>query len=208
MNMERRTFEIKELRAVPAVDNQPSVISGYAAVFNARSDLIWGEFREVIAPGAFAESLQRDDVRALWQHDTAQVLGRKRAGTLTLEEDDHGLRVEIHPPDTQTGRDAVALIQRGDVSEMSFMFTVRPKGESWAEDTDGTKVRTVLKAKLWEVSPVTFPAYPQTEVGMRSQFGEKPIVPGSLRGRVDEPVDIANLRAQAARQREIDVLTI
>lgn len=208
--MERRTFEVSELRAA-AVDNNP-VISGYAAVFNARSDMIWGEFREVIAPGAFAESLQRDDIRALWQHDTAQVLGRKSAGTLTLVEDDHGLQVEIHPPNTQTGRDAMELIRRGDVSEMSFGFSVPPQGDEWSEDTDGTILRTVRKAKLVEVSPVTFPAYPQTAVNMRSQFGEKPVIPdqarGAAAGSVDNSADVA-LRAQAnQRQREIEMLII
>lgn len=209
MEIERRTFELSELRAA-AVDNNP-VITGYAAVFNQRSDLIWGEFREVIAPGAFAESLTRDDIRALWQHDTAQVLGRKSAGTLTLEEDERGLRVEIHPPNTQTGRDAVELIKRGDVSEMSFGFSVAPQGDDWHEDPDGTIIRTIRKAKLYEVSPVTFPAYPQTEVGMRSAFGDKPVIPESVRGAAaDSANDNAeSLRAQAnQRQREIEILSI
>lgn len=183
MKLERRTFELTELRAA-TVDNKP-VITGYAAVFNARSNLLFDMFREMILPGAFAESLQRDDVRALWQHDTSQVLGRKSAGTLALTEDDHGLRVEIHPPDTQAGRDAVELIQRGDVTEMSFGFSVPPTGEDWSEDTDGVILRTLNKVKLWEVSPVTFPAYPQTEVGTRDQFGTIPEIPASLRRATD-----------------------
>lgn len=207
MQLERRTYELSELRAA-SVDKQP-VITGYAAVFNQRSNLIWNEFREVIAPGAFAESLTRDDVRALWQHDTAQVLGRKSAGTLTLEEDERGLRVEIHPPDTQTGRDAVELIRRGDVDQMSFGFSVPPKGDSWHEEPDGTLVRTVHKAKLYEVSPVTFPAYPTTEIGMRSQFGERPVIPADVRGATASAVNNnAGLRAQAQRQREIELLSI
>jgi len=183
MELERRTFEIAELRAEG--EGASRKISGYAAVFNARSNVIWDSFREVIAPGAFAESLGRDDVRALWQHDPALVLGRKSSGTLILTEDNHGLNVEIHPPNTQAGRDAIELIQRGDVSEMSFGFSVPPLGDSWAEESDGTIVRTLNKVKLWEVSPVTFPAYPQTEVGMRSQFGAQVAIPDSLRGAAD-----------------------
>jgi HK97 family phage prohead protease len=178
--MERRFFEVAELRAVEKDDGP--LITGYAALFNVRSVVLWGAFREVIEPGAFAESIAGDDIRALWQHDTALVLGRSKAGTLTLSEDERGLRVEIAPPDTQAGRDAVTSIRRGDVDQMSFGMSVLSDGESWREEEDGTIVRRVRKAKLWEVSPVTFAAYPQTEVGVRSLFGDEPTIPAGVRG--------------------------
>lgn len=151
---------------VRAATDKPATILGHAALFNSPS--VFMGFREVIAPGAFAGSLS-GDIRALWQHDTAQVLGRTTAGTLKLWEDDQGLAFELNPPDTQTGRDAVTLIERGDVNQMSFGFNIAPGGDSWSEDSDGIPLRTLTAVNLMEVSPVTWPAYPQTGVGvMRS----------------------------------------
>jgi len=206
--MERRYFEAVELRAEESGDGVRRIV-GYAAKFNVRSSVIFGAFQEMILPGAFADSLGRDDVRALWQHDTAQVLGRSKAGTLALAEDGTGLRVEITPPNTQVGRDALESIQRGDVDQMSFGFTVPPGGEDWREEEDGMIVRALSRVKLWEVSPVTFPAYPQTEVGVRSFFGDIPTIPAGVRGATaTADRDSDRLRAQRARQRAIELLSL
>jgi uncharacterized protein len=162
MQTERRAFDIGELR----VDKKARKISGHAAVFDVEGDGGW--FREKIAPGAFTDSVQTDDVRALWNHDANFVLGRNRAGTLKLHEDERGLAIEIDPPDTQFARDLLVSIERGDVSQMSFGFqTVR---DSWVRSTDGNNldVRTLEKVKLFDVSPVTFPFYPETDVAVRS----------------------------------------
>lgn len=165
VSLESRTITIDGLEIRAAAD-KPAVILGHAALFNTPS-LFMG-FREIIEPGAFADSLT-GDVRALWQHDTARVLGRTKAGTLRLWEDDQGLAFELNPPDTQDGRDAVTLIERGDVDQMSFGFNVPPGGDSWAEDADGIPLRKLRTVSLMEISPVTWAAYPQTGVGvMRS----------------------------------------
>lgn len=158
--MEHRSYELDRISI--RQDGSNRQISGYAAVFN-RMSVMLGRFREQIAPGAFAESL-REDVRALWQHDSAQVLGRTRSGTLSLWEDERGLGFELQPADTQAGRDALTLIERGDVDQMSFGFNVLPQGDLWEEDDDGLMIRTLTRVKLIEVSPVTFPAYPDTSV--------------------------------------------
>ena len=132
--------------------------SGYAAVFESDSEPL--PFIERIAPGAFKGSLRnRNDIKLLWDHDTASVLGSTRAGTLRLTEDARGLYVEADLPNTSTGRDARELIGRGDVDSMSFGFTVARNGDEWSADGS---VRTLTKINLHEVSIVAFPAYTAT----------------------------------------------
>lgn len=156
---ERRTLPMTEIRA-----ESDGKIVGYAAVFNQQSELLYGSFREVIKPGAFASSLS-NDVRALWNHDTAYVLGRNKVGTLQMAEDSRGLRVEITPPDTQWARDLMVSIKRGDISQMSFGFQVVK--DAWTNNADNTQIRELIDVNLHEVSVVTFPAYPQTSVSAR-----------------------------------------
>ena len=162
MELERRAFEVKELRAVQA-DGGPAKIEGYAAVFNQLSENLGG-FREKIQPGAFAETITVDDIRALFNHDPNYVLGRNTVGTLELEEDDHGLKIAITPPETQWARDLMESIRRGDVDQMSFGFQTIT--DNWATENE-EYVRTLIKVRLFDVSPVTFPAYPQTTVSAR-----------------------------------------
>jgi uncharacterized protein len=155
--IEKRTNEVQfELRAVENGDGM--TFTGYAAVFNSPSEPL--PFIERIAPGAFKRSLKaRNDIKLLWNHDTGSVLGSTRAGTLKLEEDSHGLRVTAMLPETSLGKDVRTLVQRGDVSAMSFGFSVPANGDSW--NTDGTE-RTLRSVRIHEVSIVAFPAYSQT----------------------------------------------
>jgi HK97 family phage prohead protease len=165
-----RRFVAPELRLVERGEGEPPRIEGYAAVFNERSVLLW-DFVETIEPGFF-DGVLGDDVRALWNHDENLVLGRTRAETLSLSQDDRGLQVAIDPPATSWGRDATVSIARGDVDQMSFAFEVSPGGDDWRRDEDGTLIRTLKRggcARLYDVSPVTFPAYPTTTVQVRSQ---------------------------------------
>lgn len=151
---------VPELRAAGA--GQLATVAGYAAVFNSVAD-IGGEWREVIAPGAFAESIARDDVLAFAAHDSARILGRKSSGTLRLREDARGLFVEIDLPDTTDGRDVRELVARGDLKGMSIGFIVRK--EQWDVDPP---MRTIQSVELIEVSAVARPAYADTTLGMRS----------------------------------------
>lgn len=167
-DLERRYFVCDaltlEMRAKGGTD--VPVIRGHAAVFNQLSEDLGG-FREQIAPGAFTDAIKQDDVRALWNHNSDYVLGRNRSGTLTLAEDARGLAVEIDAPDTQWARDLLVSLKRGDVNQMSFGFSLRPNGQDWAKDDSGQVVRTLKRLRLYDVSPVTYPAYPQTDVGVR-----------------------------------------
>ena len=142
-------------------------IEGHAAVFDSWSETLGGifPFKEKVRKGAFAESIGRDYIRALFNHDPNYVLGRNRAGTLELVEDDVGLRVSITPPDTSWARDITTSIRRGDISQMSIGFVV--EDDEWSSK-DGIDTRELKKVRLFDVSPVTFPAYTATDVGVRA----------------------------------------
>ena len=165
MEMERRAYKSSEI-GLETREEGPPVIKGHAAVFNVVESGGW--FREQVAPGAFTASLKEDDIRALWNHDTAVVLGRNRSGTLKLWEDERGLAVEITPPDTQLARDLIETIKRGDVTQMSFGFQV--KKATWTEEENQDDLRTIEEVKLWEVSPVTFPFYKGTDVNVKAEY--------------------------------------
>lgn len=171
MKLERRTIDLTEIRAEHGEnEGEPRQIIGYAAVFNSPSELMYGFMRESVEPGAFSQSLIENDIRALFDHDSAHVLGRNRSGTLTLSEDERGLRVQITPPDTQWARDLMVSVERGDISQMSFGFIVRK--EEWHAQTDGTEHRVLKNVDLREVSVVAFPAYTQTSVSVRHLAGD------------------------------------
>lgn len=162
-DLELRTFPM-ELRVTG--DDDAPVLEGHIAVFNKLGE-DFGGYREKIAPGAFTESIKKDDIRALWNHESGLVLGRLSAKTLSLEEDDIGLAFRNTPPDTTWFRDRMVSLKRGDVTGASFGFWTEK--DEWHTEKDGTTIRTLIKLNLQEVSPgVTFPAYPQTDVALRS----------------------------------------
>lgn len=164
--IERRAWPM-EVR-VEGDGEEPPRIVGYAAMFDKESTpLVFDgvKFVEKIAAGAFAKTIAEADVRALINHDPSQVLGRTRAGTLRLAEDERGLKVEIDPPDTQLARDLLVSMRRGDVNQMSFGFQVVK--DDYLDEGAKKKIRLLREVKLFDVSVVTFPAYPQTRVVVR-----------------------------------------
>ena len=162
---EKRMLPMTELRIS---DNENgSVIEGHAAVFDSWSETLGGifPFKERVSRGAFKDSIGKDDIRALFNHDPNYVLGRNKAGTLELEEDDVGLRVKITPPNTSWAKDITTSIRRGDISQMSIGFIVEK--DEWSSEK-GMDMRDLKKVQLFDVSPVTFPAYTATDVGVRA----------------------------------------
>lgn len=159
-----------DLRVEEPADKPPKIV-GHSAVFGVLSEPLWG-FREKIQKGNFKDAVDGvDDVRALWNHDPNFILGRNTNGTLKLSEDDVGLSMELEPLDTQLVRDLVlAPIRRRDVTQQSFGFRAL---SDKVEKIDGETIRTLIRAKTYDVSPVTFPAYPQTDVAVRSLAGEE-----------------------------------
>lgn len=162
---EKRMLPMKELRI--SESESGAVIEGHAAVFDSWSETLGGifPFKEKVSRGAFIESVKKDDIRALFNHDPNYVLGRNLAGTLELEEDEIGLRVKITPPDTSWARDITTSIRRGDISQMSIGFVVEK--DEWSTE-NGMDTRDLKKVRLFDVSPVTFPAYSATDVGVRA----------------------------------------
>jgi HK97 family phage prohead protease len=171
-----------ELRA--AEDGSPSrTIRGYAAKFETPSEDLGG-FIETIAAGAF-DDVMGNDVRALFNHDPSHILARARGGegdTLRIGTDAVGLWYEFDSPQTRAGDDLLESIRRGDVDQSSFGFIIAKDGDKWAEGktSDGKNIitRTITKlARLLDVSPVTYPAYPDTSVALRSMAEALPDFP-------------------------------
>lgn len=143
------------------------MLTGYAVKWEMKSHVLgyYRKFREQFKQGAFTESLQKDDQRFLWSHDTSKVLGRTKNNTLRLVEDSIGLRFELDLPKTTLGNDTYESIKRGDVDGVSFGFSMIT--QDIEEPDDDLMLRTITKAKLLEVSAVAFPAYPDSEVSAR-----------------------------------------
>jgi len=163
--MQTRFWSLDELRVEMRADKPPMII-GHAALFNNRT-VIAGMFYEEIQPGAFAKTIKEGDARCLWNHDMNFVMGRVKSGTLRLSEDDKGLLIENDPPQTTLINDMVLEpIRRKDVDQMSFSFdAVRTE---WTDQENDLPIRRLLEVKLYDVAPVTFPAYPDTDVAVRS----------------------------------------
>lgn len=185
-----------ELR-VAENDGGGSYIEGHAAVFDSWSETLGGifPFKEIVRKGAFNESIGKDDIRALFNHDPNYVLGRNRAGTLELVEDDIGLRVKITPPDTSWAKDILTSIRRGDITQMSIGFIV--EDDKWSTK-DGMDVREIRKVQLFDVSPVTFPAYTATDVGVRA-MQEYDGYKAEQRSKAEETEKAAEKAKQQAR---------
>ena len=166
---EIRMLPIQELRVDDTLDGK---IIGHASVFDSWSETLGGifPFKEIVRKGTFTETIKLDDIRALFNHDPNYVLGRNVAGTLELEEDDIGLRVVITPPDTSWANDLIKNLRRGDISQMSIGFIVLE--DTWGTQ-DGIDIREIKKVQLFDVSIVTYPAYTQTDVGVRAMESYK-----------------------------------
>ncbi len=163
-SIEDRTFAAAQGAEVRTSSDGEGLIEGTAIRFKSLSvDL--GNWRETFEAGAFDQSIREDDQVVAWQHDQTRLFGRVSAGTAGVSADASALRFWARPPDAQWARDAIASIKRGDVRQCSFRFIAEQ--QRW-ERRDGIDVRVVTKARLFECSPVTHPAYVDTSVAARS----------------------------------------
>ncbi|MDP3939690.1 MAG: HK97 family phage prohead protease [Deltaproteobacteria bacterium] len=181
--VERRQVAGVEVRVVPGENGAPARIEGHAAVFDKWSVVMFDpvrrvRFKEKIHPGAFKDAIESDDVRCLWNHDRNLVLGRTKnpkGSTLELREDGTGLFFSASPPDWSGW--IQETIDRGDVDGGSFGFAVTdPDGEKWNFKAEIAE-REIFSARLYDVSPATYPAYQTTEVSARSDPGHDDTIP-------------------------------
>lgn len=204
-DMRRRIFEMGRVIMTRAADTGgPGTFVGHAAVFNVRTAIgdppYWG-FWEEIDPAAFDRALTEDqDVRFLVDHDPSKLLARTSSGTLALSTDKKGLVTEAELPDTTLGRDTRVMIDRRDLSQMSFGFI--PKKEEWSE-TDGGELVRVLDVDLFDVSVVTFPAYDHTDAAVRSAIeAQRRASPLAQKRRADAAARFQQLPLPAGQTRE------
>ncbi len=172
--IEKRVFQIS-YRVADEDTNEPGqnkaesrTVVGQAALFGVTAN-IGGFFRERIEPGAFKNALKKSDVRALFNHNPDYVLGRTKSGTLKVMETDSGLDYEFDSPKTTIGNDLLVMLSRGDVDQSSFAFTVlKDRWERGSTDSE-LPLRVIEEAEqIYDVSPVTYPAYNETTVSARS----------------------------------------
>lgn len=187
MNIERRFLPQSERcgvrlekRADAGEDSLPDIVGMGAVYYNSDDPggtqyQLYDNVFERILPGAFDEAVSRDDVRGLQNHDPRLLLGRTRAKTLSLELTKTGLAYRIQTPNTTAGRDTVESLKRGDIDGSSFAFAIERGGVEWTQEereVDGAKLtlyfRNLKKLRLFDVGPVTYPAYSGTSSGTRS----------------------------------------
>jgi HK97 family phage prohead protease len=190
MDLERRSIAGAQLRAS---EGDKPVIEGYAAVFNELSEDMGGWF-ERIAPGAF-DPVLKDDVRGLFNHDQNIILGRTASKTLEISVDERGLAYKITPPQTEMARSVVEAIRRGDVSGSSFAFIADQT--KW-EELNGVIIRNIIRfRRLYDVSPVSYPAYAQTDVALRSLAEWRKTSPnGGQAAEPPKPNELEEMRAR------------
>lgn len=216
--------EPREIRSAPngAVEvrseaGKPACIVGHASVFYDPNDpstryLMYEDVEERVTPGAFDRALrERQDVRALWNHSPDRVLGRTTAGTLRLSTDARGLKYEVDPP--AHAADIVESIKRGDVTGSSFGFRV-VKDAVTKETRDGRAyyIRTIEDVDLYDVSPVTYPAYVGSDAGARAAIvaraigGDPAAEAAAIRAAATPAFDPAEAARAEARNRNLDLL--
>ena len=200
--VEIRCSPTAELRA-EGNEKEPKFV-GYASVFGQYTD-IGGIFKEKVRKGAFTKTIKEADVRGLLNHDPNYVIGRNKVGTLRLWEDDKGLGYELLPPPTSWANDLYVSVKRGDISQSSFGFSVNKSEDDYENDT-----RELIDVTLYDISLVTFPAYPTTSAQVRSAFQKKQPSPPPASNQWEDIDRIINKikGGEELADEEIRVLTV
>lgn len=174
----QRREAVTDANASGDTESSSRMVYGYAMLYDTPT-LLWesDDFQcvEVIERGAATEALKNSDIRALFNHNPNYILARTSSNTLVVRDDEKGLYFEFEAPETSVGNDLLVSIQRGDISQASFAFDISERSILREQKADGKEVVTITIRKmseLYDVSPVTYPAYKDTEVSMRSMITE------------------------------------
>jgi uncharacterized protein len=187
---EFRTFKVQVRKKDDQAQSRGLV--GHAAVFNSLS-VDFGGWRERIMPGAFTRAIKENqDAFCLINHDPNLVLGRTLSRTLALSEDKEGLAFDCDTPNTSYANDLAVVMDRGDIDKCSFGFISRKATWSEEPDPDDPKqqiiVRQIEDCDLFDVSVVTYPAYPQTDANTRAEMRTLAIAeaPAEIRKKLEK----------------------
>lgn len=204
---------VQPVRLQERSDGQPPLIVGYGAVFYRAGQegtqyWLYDNIVERIDPRAFDRAIKEDDIRGLKNHDPNLILGRSSSNTMKLFVDEIGLRYEIDPPSTSAGKDTIEELKRGDLTGSSFSFIIPEGGDDWSEQktAEGAKIhiRTLRDLQVFDVGPVTFPAYTATTAGVRCYRNLLPGEQQELQQRFTKPVILTRSMIEA-RCREIEI---
>lgn len=202
----RMSYNAGGVSVTPRSVGQPRKLRGYAAVYYNGTP--GTEYRlgpnsyERIMPGAFDRAIREDDVRALFNHDGSRILGRTTAGTLSLLADQRGLFYSISPADTQTAREVMTWVERREITGSSFSFIVTDEGTL---KENGRRIFEVRAVKLFDVGPVTFPAYEGTAAEFNSADEAERIARGAQADRERRERDFMFMEMRQARLRLLGV---
>jgi hypothetical protein len=209
-------FDSLEIRSD---DKGQKVIQGHGAVYDKLS-LDLGGFREKFLPGSLADTIKSDDIRSLRDHNPTFILGRNKSGTLTLEEDQKGILYRVIPGNQSYTRDLIESIERRDVTGGSIIFKVDGKdAQRWFVDGEEVEMlsafmamwdekkhnieRHIVSARMADIGPVTFPAYPQTDVNIRSLMAQAKLNLDNLgsapKKRTEESLDLYKRKIEIAK---------
>lgn len=192
MNIERRIYQVPDIeyRVHGEGDESKPVVSGLGVPYGSET-VIGDMWREEFVDGAFREAIAEDDIRSLFNHEPSIIFGRNRAGTLDLEETPRGVVYTARPDVNPTTEGPLRNIERKEVTGSSFGFAVRnSKDEEWSDSDDGKlPLRRIFKARMFDIGPVTFPAYPQTDAMVRSLLEGSPGMPVEVRDGLLEAVN-------------------
>lgn len=207
--VERRTHTVEMRIKDAAYGKKAPMMEGYAANFNVLSEDLGG-FREMLMPGCFKNAIAGSDVRGLFNHNPDKILGRNTAGTLRLSEDEKGLRFEIDPDmEISYVKDLSRSMGRGDVNQCSFGFKVAEDGSTWAKDSGGMWIRTIHNVeRLFDVSPVTYPAYTSTSCAVRSLLQLKADEEAAEKLKLEQETEVERQRKINHKRREMELLEV
>jgi HK97 family phage prohead protease len=208
-DIERRTHTVEMRVKEPTIGKKSATMEGYAANFNSLSEDLGG-FRELLMPGCFSEALKTSDVCALFNHEPSLILGRNTSGTLRLFEDERGLKWEVDPDmEISYVKDLSRSMARRDIHQCSFGFSVAEDGCTWAKDSGGMWIRSIFNvSRLYDVSPVTYPAYTSTSCAVRSLLQLKSEEENAAKIELEREVEGERQRKINHRRRELEMLAV